>query len=212
MSRETIIVNALTFARVPLIFLWCFLAVAHAMLGGVAFLVSALAALVASAVTDLLDGMLARRWNVVSRLGKMADPLMDKIFFMVSLPTLVWLAARSGERDAHTAALLALCILYLVRDTWVTFLRAVGAMFGADVGAKPLGKARTALSFPGVGWVYAYLAARGLVPAAWVSPWLATCCAVEALLAALTALSLVTYTLSYLPYVRMAVGGVEGSR
>jgi phosphatidylglycerophosphate synthase len=35
------------------------------------------AAMALSGLTDAWDGALARRWNVVSPLGKMADPLMD---------------------------------------------------------------------------------------------------------------------------------------
>lgn len=39
--------------------------------------------------TDLFDGMLARRWRVVSRFGKIADPLADKIICL----TVLWLLA-----------------------------------------------------------------------------------------------------------------------
>ena len=49
-----------------------------------------------SGLTDLWDGRLARQWGVVSTLGKMADPLMDKVFYLVAFPVLVWHAAHSG--------------------------------------------------------------------------------------------------------------------
>ena len=44
-----------------------------------------------AALTDLLDGYLARRMNVVSVLGKFLDPLCDKIFLAVILVTLLYL-------------------------------------------------------------------------------------------------------------------------
>ena len=35
--------------------------------------------LLLSAVTDLLDGKIARRWNMVSEIGKILDPIADKL-------------------------------------------------------------------------------------------------------------------------------------
>jgi CDP-diacylglycerol--glycerol-3-phosphate 3-phosphatidyltransferase len=40
-------------------------------------------------VTDLLDGFLARRWNVVTRWGALLDPLGDHVFMSVATITLV---------------------------------------------------------------------------------------------------------------------------
>jgi cardiolipin synthase len=40
-------------------------------------------------VTDLLDGFLARRWNVATKLGALLDPLGDHVFMFVAAITLV---------------------------------------------------------------------------------------------------------------------------
>lgn len=40
-------------------------------------------------VTDLLDGFLARRWNVVSKVGALLDPIGDHVFMFVATITLV---------------------------------------------------------------------------------------------------------------------------
>ncbi len=40
-------------------------------------------------LTDLLDGWLARRWNVVTRLGALLDPVGDHVFVLVATVTLV---------------------------------------------------------------------------------------------------------------------------
>ena len=218
MSKRALFVNALTFARVPLIFLWAAFAIwqeLDASCGGrhepsVTLAVLASLGMLLSGLTDLWDGLLARRWNVVSTLGKMADPLMDKVFYLVAFPVLVWHSSHSGAGELQTLSLLGLTVLYLLRDTWVTFLRSVGTMYGADVGAMWLGKVRTALSFPGAGWIYAYLCFR------WFGPfradnalvnviWPAGVLFVEAFLAVLTFVSLVTYTRSYMPYLKRAL-------
>ena len=198
-------VNSLTFARVPLIFAWLVLAVAQELRGGAALAVAACAAMLVSGLTDAWDGRLARKWGVVSTLGKMADPLMDKIFYLVVFPTLLWQISHQGESGAHALVMLGFTILYMVRDTWVTFLRSVGSAYGAEVGAMTLGKVRTALSFPGAGWVYMYLAFHRFAPVAWGQKWLFSCYAVELALTVITVWSLFTYTSAYLPCLKKAL-------
>ena len=150
---KSFFVNALTFARVPFILLWLAFAVVQEYVGGFWLGFWACVAMLLSGLTDLWDGQLARKWGVVSTLGKMADPLMDKVFYIVAFPALVWQAAHQGGGEVHALALLAFTLLYMLRDTWVTFLRSVGALYGADVGAMWIGKVRTALSFPGAGLI-----------------------------------------------------------
>lgn len=205
MKLRRIFVNALTFARLPLIFAWMALAVAAEIRGDWRLAVLGGVFMGLSGITDLFDGYLARKWNVVSELGKLADPLMDKVFYLCAFPTLIWLIARQAESPVHALVMLVFTVLYLLRDTWVTFLRTVGATQGAEVGAMWLGKVRTALSFPGAGFIYAYLALHQFVALAWRGWWLKSCFAVEALLIALTLWSLVTYTRSYWPYLKKAL-------
>ena len=205
MNAHRLIVNALTFARVPFIFAWLALALAQEYTGGLGLAVGACAMMLLSGLTDAWEGLLARRWGVVSTLGKMADPLMDKIFYIVAFPALVWQIAHQGESEAHALVMLFFTVLYVLRDTWVTFMRSVGSMYGADVAAMWLGKVRTALSFPGAGWIYAYCCFHRCFPAAWQGPWLVSCYVVEGALIVLTLWSLSTYTAAYLPYLRQAL-------
>jgi CDP-diacylglycerol---glycerol-3-phosphate 3-phosphatidyltransferase len=151
-------VQALTLVRVPLIFL--FLAVSvfsgHPV-PDVWFLV-AFGAMILSAVSDLFDGYFARKFRVASRLGGYADPMMDKIFYLTTFPTLVYLAARIGQHG-HARVLLVLAILFLLRDQWVTFLRSLGALHNMSAKANWSGKARTVISFPTLCLIYYYLQA-----------------------------------------------------
>ena len=202
-------VNALTFARVPLIFVWAVLAIVQEFAGNgagsLALALGACLAMLLSGLTDAWDGALARRWNVVSTLGKMADPLMDKIFYLVAFPVLSWQVLHQGESECHALLMVGFTVLYMLRDTWVTFMRSVGTLYGADVAAMWLGKVRTALSFPGAGWIYVYLCFHRLAPTAWEAPWRLSCYAVEGGLILLTLWSLHPYTVAYLPYLRRAL-------
>ena len=207
MNSRIIFVNALTFLRVPFIFCWLVFAILEEYRPGfwVAFLAGA--SMFLSGVTDFFDGYLARRWKAVSQLGKMADPLMDKIFYVVTFPALTWQIAVQQDRW-HALAMLAFTILYILRDLWVTFMRSVGTLYGADVQAMWLGKVRTALSFPAAGWVYAYLVFHSYVPAegaAWSAAWRASCFVVELFMIVLNVVSFCTYTRSYLPYLKKAL-------
>jgi CDP-diacylglycerol---glycerol-3-phosphate 3-phosphatidyltransferase len=88
-----------------------------------------------AALTDSLDGWLARRRKQVSVLGKFLDPLADKL--MVS-GVLVYLTAMDRVPPWLTVALLA-------REFAVTGLRAIAASEGLIISAKEGGKQKTAL-------------------------------------------------------------------
>jgi len=202
---HSIFVNALTFSRVPLIFGFMICAVASHRLGSVGLAVTACALMFLAGISDLFDGHLARRWRVVSAFGKLADPLMDKVFFIVSFPTLLWLIGAQGENLLHAILMLAFTVLYIMRDQWVTFLRAVASAYRADVSAMWLGKVRTALSFPAAGLIYFYLAFHTSLPASWNGPLLAAAYAAEVFLIALNVYSCAVYTRAYWPYLLRAI-------
>src|SRR5512137_2164246 len=67
---------------------------------------AAFAVFVVSALSDLADGVIARRWNARTRFGAIADPLADKLTMLAVTLTLasqalipVWLAAAIVVRD-----------------------------------------------------------------------------------------------------------------
>ena len=205
MSARAILVNALTFLRVPFIFAWFALAVVEEFRGGLALGFTAVLMMFFAGLSDLVDGWLARKWDVVTQLGKMADPLMDKVFYVVAFPTLTWLIQRSGDSEAHALVMLVFTILCILRDFWVTFMRSVGSMYGADGAAMWLGKVRTALLFPFAGLIYFYAFLHQLLPAAGQTAWLWICYAAEAGMIVLNLYSSYAYTRVYLPYLKKAL-------
>jgi phosphatidylglycerophosphate synthase len=123
----------------------------------------------------------------------------------VTFPALAWLLLKQGE-SVHSLVMLVFAILYILRDLWVTFLRAVGSLYGADGAAMWLGKVRTALSFPAAGWVYAYIVFHDMEFFAPVEKYMLwSCFVVEGLMITLNLVSSFTYTRAYSSYLKMAL-------
>jgi CDP-diacylglycerol--glycerol-3-phosphate 3-phosphatidyltransferase len=81
--------NALTilrFGAIP-VFVWLFLDAGDEAAWGAGIFFAA------AALTDQLDGYLARRWHVQSGFGKIADPLADRLMIIVAV-VLLWLEGR----------------------------------------------------------------------------------------------------------------------
>ncbi len=92
------------------------------------------------AVTDFLDGYLARRLHAVSDLGKLLDPLVDKLLIIAPLVALV------GFRSEVTGSPWVpawLVILLIARELWVTGIRGIAATRGVVIAADDFGKVKT---------------------------------------------------------------------
>ena len=87
----------------------------------------------AAAITDYFDGYLARRYGLVSNLGKVMDPVADKLLVSCSLIMLTAL----GWMPAWIA-----CVI-VGRELAVTGLRNIIAQNEMDVSASSLGKYKT---------------------------------------------------------------------
>jgi len=88
-----------------------------------------------AAVTDLLDGYLARRSGQVTKLGKLLDPIADKLLVLSALILLV--------NVDRVSALVA--ILIIAREVAVTGIRAIAATEGMIIAAETTGKYKMAL-------------------------------------------------------------------
>ncbi len=198
---KRLIVNAITFGRVPFVMLFMVLAILHAysVRPPLYLAVIATLSLAIASITDLYDGMLARKWHVVTRFGAMADPLMDKVFYLMVFPTLLWLLSRQPDESTHALVMLIFTVLYILRDQWVTFLRSVGSLFNADCRANWMGKFRTAASFPAACIIYVYAALHPFfLPRVLIF-------SIEAFLIVINFWSIVVYTRQYLPYLKQAM-------
>jgi CDP-diacylglycerol---glycerol-3-phosphate 3-phosphatidyltransferase len=94
----------------------------------------------AAALTDLLDGYLARRRKQVTTLGRLLDPVADKLLISSALISLVQL----GLAEAWTVAII------LGREFAVSGLRSIAATEGFTIEVSTLGKGKMVLQVAAV--------------------------------------------------------------
>lgn len=95
--------------------------------------VAALIIFIVASLTDMLDGKIARKRNLVTDFGKFADPLADKILVLAALLCFVQL----GLCDCIAV------IIILFREFAVTSIRLIAASKGKVVAANIWGKVKT---------------------------------------------------------------------
>jgi CDP-diacylglycerol--glycerol-3-phosphate 3-phosphatidyltransferase len=100
----------------------------------------ALIVFLAAALTDLLDGYLARRWKQVTTVGTLLDPIADKLLVSAALVSLVQIRLLPGW----------LVVLIISREFAVSGLRSIAAAEGYTIKAGELGKSKMALQVLGI--------------------------------------------------------------
>ena len=116
----------------------------------------ALCIFLVAALTDLLDGYLARRWNQVTTVGMLLDPIADKLLISAALVGLV---------EVHRLPSW-MAVIIIGREFAVSGLRSIAAEVGSVIAASDLGKAKMVFQVIAVGLLMAsqdvpQLTARG---------------------------------------------------
>lgn len=157
--------NILTYARivaVPLVVL-CFFAEGNLKSSDLARWIAVIIFIIAS-ITDFLDGYLARIWKQTSNIGRMLDPIADKL--LVSACLLLLTADRTISGWTLWAAIIILC-----REILVSGLREYLAELKVGVPVSRLAKWKTAaqmiaiiflLAGPAADKIFAYTSLLGL--------------------------------------------------
>jgi CDP-diacylglycerol--glycerol-3-phosphate 3-phosphatidyltransferase len=101
-----------------------------------------------ASLTDWFDGYLARRFKVESTLGKLIDPLADKL--LVNITALGLVLSFSWLPVNHLVMPFWMIALWIVRDFTVDGLRLVAASKAVIIFAHPIGKAKTVLQIIGL--------------------------------------------------------------
>ena len=125
--------NSLTLARIfliPLLVVVLLTKFEGAVIFGIGKELVGAAIFAVAALTDWLDGYLARRRQQVTTFGQLMDPLADKLLIMAALLSLV-------QMELAPAWMVA---IILGRELGVTVLRSVAFSRGVTISASPLGK------------------------------------------------------------------------
>lgn len=154
--------NALTLFRVLLIPLFLWLVFQSQAENRIAW---ALLVFVVAAATDWLDGFLARKWQVISDFGKIADPLADKLLVLAALAALTWLKP--------FRLFVLIFVVIAVRELVITILREIYKQRGIIIPADKLGKWKTFLQMTGIilafaAWAWLPEVSQGYIAAAHV--------------------------------------------
>ncbi|WP_090878457.1 CDP-diacylglycerol--glycerol-3-phosphate 3-phosphatidyltransferase [Bauldia litoralis] len=107
-----------------------------------------LAIFIAASVTDFFDGYLARAWQMQSSIGRMLDPIADKLLVATSLMLLV------SDNTIGGWSLLA-AIVILTREISVSGLREFLAELRVSVPVTRLAKWKTTLQMVAIGFLLA---------------------------------------------------------
>lgn len=171
------------------------------LLGGAVFLVAA--------ISDLVDGAIARRSGQITDFGQLVDPIADKLLLVATLVPFWWLTWRHPELGGipwFGGIGLWILAVFFGREILVTVLRTRAARRGIVVPARTIGKRKAVAQSVFIGSMIVWLAFRtaaverewsgGLARFwTWLNGWFTTVSLVIAL--ALTVISLVVYLVAF---------------
>lgn len=108
-----------------------------------------------ASITDYFDGYLARKYNLTTNLGKLLDPLADKLLVIGAMIMLVELNRLPGW----------MALLVVSREIGITALRGIASEQGVVIAASNLGKYKTATQMPAlIGLIVYYKIPLFIIP------------------------------------------------
>ena len=129
--------NILTISRILLILPFMFFMYAEFARPESYANVWAFAIFILAAITDWIDGVVARRWNAVTPLGMLFDPLADKLLVTSAL---VMLAVFHAMEGGIVGAPAWIAVIIIARELAVTGLRGMASAEGVVISASSGGK------------------------------------------------------------------------
>lgn len=103
-----------------------------------------------AALTDALDGYIARKYNLITNLGKFLDPIADKVLVSVAMVLTIALKAElfpqfgAAQTAIYITTAVAVCVI-LARELIISAFRQIAASNGVVLAADTLGKYKTVL-------------------------------------------------------------------
>jgi CDP-diacylglycerol--glycerol-3-phosphate 3-phosphatidyltransferase len=116
-----------------------------------------------AAISDLFDGWLARRSNQVTDLGKLLDPIADKLLLFATLIPIYWISrTRQAEYNIPLWGSVPfwVCVLMIGRELAITWFRFWAKRRGVIIPAGGAGKLKTTFQNVFIGATIAWFAFR----------------------------------------------------
>lgn len=130
----------------------------------------------AAAISDMIDGKLARDRGEITDLGKILDPLADKLLLFATLIPIYWMTNyRMQQYEIPWWGNLPLWVAVLLvgRELFMTVLRHVAQRRGVVIAAAGAGKLKTIVQDTFIGATIAWFAWKDMVEAfGWQRGWL----------------------------------------
>jgi CDP-diacylglycerol--glycerol-3-phosphate 3-phosphatidyltransferase len=129
----------------------------------------------AAAISDIFDGKIARDRGEVTDLGKILDPLADKLLLIATLIPIYWITnfrMQQYEFPWWGHLPLWVAVLLVGREAFMTVLRQVAKRRGVVIAAAGAGKLKTVVQDTFVGAMIAWFAWKDMVEAfGWQGGW-----------------------------------------
>lgn len=99
---------------------------------------------IGASLTDMLDGKIARKHNLVTDFGKFLDPLADKFMVIAALLVVLYKTMRSAPDSIFSTVFFWAVMIVIFRELAVTSIRlVVSGSSGIVIAANMLGKIKT---------------------------------------------------------------------
>lgn len=102
----------------------------------------------AASITDMIDGKMARKYNLVTDFGKFLDPLADKMLTTAAYLGFMFIYSKAGGN--YGLQMTTIVFIVLFREFMVSSLRLVTAKSGLVVAANIWGKLKTVSQMVGL--------------------------------------------------------------
>lgn len=100
-----------------------------------------------ASVTDFVDGYIARKYNMVTDLGKFLDPIADKILVVAGLLVII------GAQIINVYVAVIGSVIILSREFIIGVFRQIAASKGSVLAADKLGKIKTIATLSAITWL-----------------------------------------------------------
>ena len=141
--------NRLTMSRILLTFVFMFFLFCHGLWAKVASLV----VFILAALSDLFDGMIAQRMNMVTDFGRLMDPIADKILVLAAFAAFVQLQLIDAWRF----------VIIVSREIMITSLRLFALNKGKVLSAARAGKHKTVLQMVVIFTILGFIVLKEIV-------------------------------------------------